>query len=233
MKAVILAAGKGTRMLPLTETVPKVLVEVNGKPFLYYVLRNLQKAGFNEFGIVVGHLKEKIEDFLKEYGFQAVLIEQTEQKGTGHALLQARDFCGDDDFVMLGGDNLWSVENLRMMNKDDDYAYACGFEVKDWRKYGILVEEDGLLKEIREKPQEFVGNLINTGLFKFTSEIWGALDTVELSPRGEIELTDAVSMLAREKKVRVIKAEWWLDLGCKEDIPGIEEFLREEVCGEF
>ena len=227
MKAVILAAGKGTRMLPLTEKVPKVLVKVNGKPFLYYVLKSLQKAGFNEFGIVVGYLREKITDFLKEYGFKAALIEQTEQKGTGHALLQARAFCGDDDFIMLGGDNLWSVDDLKLMGNEDEFNYACGFAVEEPGKYGVFVVEGDNLVKIVEKPQEFVGNLINTGLFNFKPEIFSALDKVELSPRGEIELTDAVSMLAKEGKVKVVRAKWWVDLGCKEDIPKIEEFLRD------
>ncbi len=229
MKAVILAAGKGIRMLPLTKEVPKVLVEVNGRPFLYYVLKSLQKAGFSEFGLVVGYKKEKIADFLEEYEFKAELIEQSEQKGTGHALLQARRFCGKEDFVMLGGDNLWSVEDLISIRRNDEFNYACGFPVDEPRKYGVFVVEGDKLVKVVEKPKEFVGNLINTGLFKFKSEIFSALGKVKLSPRNEIELTDAVSLLAKEGKVKVLKARWWMDLGCKEDIPKISEFLRENL----
>ena len=81
MKAIILAAGKGTRMLPLTENVPKVLVEVNRKPFLYYVIENLKKAGFDEFGIIVGYLKEKIAEFIESNGINATLIEQKQTNG--------------------------------------------------------------------------------------------------------------------------------------------------------
>src|SRR3989338_7913014 len=98
MKAVILAAGKGTRMLPLTKDIPKVLIKVNGKPFLYYLLKNLQLAGYDDFCIVAGYKMEKIKQFLEEFGFKAEIAEQKEQLGTGHALMQAKEFCGKDEF---------------------------------------------------------------------------------------------------------------------------------------
>jgi dTDP-glucose pyrophosphorylase len=227
MKVVIMAAGKGTRMLPLTEKVPKVLVEVNGKPFLWYVIENLKKAGFNEFGIIVGYKREQIAHFLKENNIHVTLIQQDEPKGTGHAVIQAKEFIGKEDFILLGGDNLWSVEDFKLMNKKDDYNYVSGVEVKDWKKYGVLVVQDDFLLRIEEKPKEYFGNLINTGLFKFKHSIFSALEKVEVSLRGEIELTDAVSMLAKEKKVKVINAKWWLDMGCKEDLPKISTFLKE------
>jgi len=228
-KAVIMAAGKGTRVLPLTENTPKVLVEVSGKPFLYYVLKNLQKAGYDEFGIIVGYKKEKFPEFLKKYGFKATLIEQTEQKGTGHAVMQVKDFAGKDNFIVLGGDNLWSENDLKEIAKDDDLNYVAGYKVNNPEKYGVLVTKGDSLVEIKEKPKEFVGNLINTALYKFTPEIFEALDKIKLSPRGEYELTDAITILSKRGKVKVIKVkDWWLDLGCKEDIPKIEEFLKKK-----
>lgn len=227
MKAVILAAGKGTRMLPLTETVPKVLIEVNGKPFLYYVIENLKKAGFNEFGIIVGYLKEKIEEFVKKNGINAELIEQKEQLGTGHAVLQAKEFCKDEDFIVLGGDNLFSVSDLKSINNQDDFIYVIGKKVESPSRYGVLIVKEDKLARIIEKPKEFVGNLINIGLYKFTPEIWKALDKIKLSPRGEYELTDAITILAEQGKVKVLKLkDYWLDLGCKEDIPKIMDFLK-------
>ena len=86
MKIVVLAAGKGIRMLPLTNDVPKVLVKVGGKPFLHYVFASIKEAGFDDIGIIVGYKKEKIKEFLDEYGYDATLIEQKEQKGTGDAI---------------------------------------------------------------------------------------------------------------------------------------------------
>ncbi len=226
MKVVILAAGKGTRMLPLTETIPKVLVEVNGKPFLYYVLRNLQQAGYKDFCLIVGYKKEKIKSFLEEYGFKAKLIEQKEQLGTGHALLQAKSFVGQENFIVLGGDNLWSIKDFKLINKEDKFNYISGIKVSDPKGYGVLIAEDNFLKEIKEKPLKNYGNLINAALYKFTPEIFVELEKTKPSPRGEIELTDAVTVLAKKGLVKIIKAEWWLDLGKKEDIPKAELFLK-------
>lgn len=228
MKAVIMAAGKGTRMLPLTEHTPKVLIEVNGKPFLYYVIENLKKAGFDDFGIITGYLEEKIAEFVDEYNINATLIHQKDQKGTGHAVMQARDYCKDENFIVLGGDSLYSVEDLKVLNNDDNLCYIIGKKVDDPSKYGVLVEENGMLKRIHEKPQEFVGDLVNIGLYKFTPDIWSALDKIELSPRGEYEVTDAITALAVEDKVKVLPLkDYWLDFGCKEDIPKVESFLKE------
>ncbi len=217
-------------MLPLTEKVPKVLVEMNGKPFLYYVLKNLQKAGYDDIGIVVGYKKEQFPEFLEKYGFKATLIEQTEQKGTGHAVMQARDFTKDENFVVLGGDNIWSPKDLKEIAREDDLNYIAGYEVKDPEKYGVLVTKGDSLVEIVEKPTKFVGNLINTGLYKFTPEIYRALEKIEKSERGEYELTDALSLLASDRKVKVTRIkEYWIDLGSKEDIPKVSEALKKCV----
>jgi dTDP-glucose pyrophosphorylase len=227
MKAVIMAAGKGTRMLPLTKNIPKVLIEINGKPFLYYLLKNLQEAGYNDVGIVVGYKKEQFPDFLKKYGFKATLIEQKEQKGTGHAVVQARDFTKDEDFIVLGGDNLWSPNDLEAMLKQDNLCYVAGIKVDNPQKYGVLVAKNSGLVRIVEKPTKFVGNLINTGLYKFTPEIYQALEQVKESERGEYELTDAISLLAKQGKVKILKVkDYWIDLGSKEDIPKVEEEIK-------
>lgn len=228
MKAIILAAGKGVRMLPLTEDTHKVLIEINGKPFLYYLLTNLKEAGYNDFAIIVGYKKEMFPAFLEKYNFKAELIEQKEQLGTGHAVMQAREFCGDEEFVALNGDSLFSVEDLAALNKQDNFNYIIGKQMKgDVSKYGVLVTEGDKLVKLVEKPKEFVGNVVNIGLYKFTSGIWKALDNIKLSERGEYELVDAVTTLAREGRVKASKLkDYWLDLGCKEDIPKIAEFLK-------
>jgi dTDP-glucose pyrophosphorylase len=227
MKAVVMAAGKGVRMLPLTKRAPKVFIKINKKPFLYYVLKHLQDAGFEDIGIIVGYKKEQFPKFLEKYGFKAILIEQDEQKGTGHAMKLAKDFAGNENFIVLGGDNLWSVNDLRSMAVEDNLCYVAGIKVENPQKYGVLVTKHNKLIKIVEKPKEFVGDLINTGLYKFTPEIFEALERIKLSPRGEYELTDAISILAEKGKVRVISLEdYWLDLGCKEDIERVEKFLK-------
>ena len=227
MKIVVLAAGKGVRMLPLTNDVPKVLVKVGGKPFLHYVFESIIEAGFDDIGIIVGYKKEKIKEFLVEYGYDATLIEQKEQKGTGDAIKCVKAFVGEENFAIATGDDLVSVADLKQFKTDDNYCYIAGLKVEDPSKYGVLVCADDKLVRIAEKPQEFVGNLINAGYYKFTKDIFSALDKITISPRGEYELTDAISLLAQEGKVKVIPLkDYWHDLGCKDDIPKIERFLE-------
>lgn len=215
-------------MLPLTEKVPKVLVPVRGKPFLWHVLQQFQYAGFKEFVIIAGYLNEKIKEFVMHYNINAVVVEQKEQLGTAHALMQAKRFCGKEQFVVAYGDNLYSMEDLRALTTMDFTSCIYGKEVENSQKYGVLVMNGNKLVRIVEKPSQFVGSTINVGLYKFTPEIWTALDKIDLSPRGEYELTDAVSMLALHGTVIVKELrDFWLDFGCKEDIPKLEGFLKE------
>ncbi len=227
-KVVILAAGMGTRMLPLTNDIPKVLVKTNGKEFLYYVIKNLKKAGYENLCLVVGYKKEKIEEFLKREKIEAKIIEQKEQKGTGDAVLCVKEFVGKENFIVLGGDGLWSPEDFEQMNKSDNYNYICGIETATPEKYGVLEKEGEFLKGIKEKPKEYCGNLISTGLYKFTPGIFDSLLKVGLSPRGEHELTDAIALLAQEQKVKILKVKnFWKDLGTIKDIEPISNFIRE------
>jgi len=229
MKAVILAAGKGVRMLPLTRDKPKPLIEVAGKMFLIHLLERLHEAGFEDedIAIVVGYKGEKIEEFLAEQNRGITVIVQQALVGTGDAVYHAREFVDEEDFIVVGGDNLFSANDLLHIQKEDEYCYVSGWEVDDPSRYGVLVCKGERLTEIVEKPKEFVGNLINAGLYKFTQDIFEALEQIEISERGELELTDAISLLAEGGKVKVIMLQdYWLDLGKKEDVKKIEEFLR-------
>lgn len=228
MKTVVLAAGKGVRMLPLTENIPKVLVEVNGKPFLYYLLKNLEKAGFSEFGLIVGYKKEKVADFVRKYKFNAKLIEQKEQLGTADAVNKAKDFTNGENFIVVSGDNFFDAKDMAKFNRNDDINYIAGFKVENPERYGVLATKNDMLVRIHEKPKEFVGNLINAGMYKFTPEIFDAINKIGKSPRGEYELTDAISILAEKGKVKVIKLEnFWKDFGKLDDISLMEKFLKE------
>ncbi|MDP7506197.1 MAG: sugar phosphate nucleotidyltransferase [Candidatus Woesearchaeota archaeon] len=229
MKAVILAGGQGMRLLPLTEETPKVLVEIGGKPFLYYLLNNVVKAGFDKIAIVVRFKKEKIKKFLKDYGFEVTLIEQKEHLGTADAIKSTEKFVGNENFVCIHGDNLFSVNDLKQMKIDDEHCYVAGLKHKNPEKYGVLVtDEKKFLVSMPEKPKKFVGDVINAGLYMFTPEIFGAVKKIDKSSRGEFEINDAIMLLAKEKKVKVKKLDdFWLDLGNKEDIVSIESFVRE------
>jgi NDP-sugar pyrophosphorylase family protein len=234
-KALISAAGRGTRMLHLSKDKPKHLIEANGKPFLYYLLSNLKQAGFNEVIMVVGYKKDFMDQFLTQYKneFNVKLVNQfdilgEDRYGTACPLECVRDLLKGQSFLSVYGDNLYSVEDLKRFNIDDQYSYVAGLPHKQPQNYGVLqVNKDGSLQSVIEKPQEYVGNLINTGLYKFTTEVFDYLDEIELSPRGEYELTDVINLLAQQGKVRAKDLRGvWLDLGKPGDVDKVENYLN-------
>lgn len=232
-KVVIAAAGRGTRMKHLTNNKPKHVINVQQKPFLHYLLDNLVEAGYQEIILIVGYKAEKIRECLKDHKIKTTIINQFEMfdektYGTLIPLKCAQKAVGQENFLMLYGDNLYSVRDLKNFNIDDNYCYVAGFLREHPEKYGVLVSDNGFLTEIIEKPKEFVGNLINTGLYKLTPEIFKKIPQVKLSQRGEYELTDAISLLAKDKKVKIKKIEdYWLDFGNPADIIKLSRFFKE------
>ncbi len=240
-KVVIAAAGQGTRMLRLTNNKPKHLINVCKRPFLAYLLDNLFEAGYKDIILVVGYKEDLMKKFLEGYKSSIkdpkkiiTLVSQYEilgskekEYGTACPVKCVKDAVGDESFVFLYGDNLYSIEDLRKMNRDDEYCYVAGIENENPEKYGVLITEGGFLKEIIEKPKEYVGNLINTGLYKFTPDIFKKLPQIKKSSRGEFEITDAVSLLAKEKKVKVKKIEdYWKDFGNPGDVIKISKLFK-------
>ena len=233
-KVLISAAGRGTRMLDLAKNKPKHLIEVNGRPFLYYLLNNLKMAGFKDFVMVVGYKKEFMEDFLDQYkdDFNITLVNQfeilgEEKYGTACPLWCAKEFLQGHSFLSVYGDNLYAVEDLKNFNIEDSYSYVAGLEHPEPQNYGVLKVENGYLKEIVEKPEKPIGKLINTGLYKFTSEVFDYLDKINLSPRGEYELTDVINLLAQKDSVKVKALEGvWLDFGKPADLKKVSDYLN-------
>ncbi|MBI5398529.1 NTP transferase domain-containing protein [Candidatus Woesearchaeota archaeon] len=227
MKAVIFAAGKGTRMLPLTEHTNKVLIPVNGKPFLWYVIDTLQKAGVTDLGIVVSYKQDQIEKFLSQFNIQATLIHQDQPLGTGHALKCAASFVGRGNFLVCPGDNLVSIADIKRVIGDAARPQLLGLRHEHPEHYGVLQVENGLLKHVVEKPKQFIGDLINTGVYFFTNDIFTHLKNISRQASGEYYLTDAVTALAHVRPVRVLTIEgFWLDLGKPTDVPIVEEELH-------
>ncbi len=233
-KVVIAAAGQGTRMLHLTKNKCKHLIRVQKKPFLAYLLDNLLKAGYKDLILVAGYKEELMRDFLKEYGYKATVVNQFEilggkEKiyGTACPLKCVKDIVGKGHFLFVCGDNLYSVEDLKAMNVAGKYSYIAGLYHKHPEKYGVLITNNGFLKKIVEKPKKYVGNLINTGMYKFTPEVFEKLSKIKKSPRGEYEITDVITLLAKEGKVKVKKIkDYWLDFGNPADIIKLSRFLK-------
>ncbi len=243
-KVVIAAAGEGTRMLHLTTNKSKHLIRVKKRPFLAYLLDNIFLAGYRELILVVGYKEELIEEFLEEYKpplkslrlnqYKIIVVSQydilgpKEKKyGTACPLICVKDIVKKSPFVYLCGDNLYSVRDLKAMNKNGKYSYVAGIYRKNPEKYGVFIEENGLLKKILEKPKKYVGNIVNTGLYKFNSDIFQKIKMIRKSPRGEYEITDAISLLAKEKKVKIQRIrDFWLDFGNPADIIKVSYFLK-------
>lgn len=231
-KVLIAAAGKGTRMLHLTRNKPKHLIKVENKPFLVHLLNNILEAGYSDIVIVVGYKGEAIKQCLENYKVKATIINQFEilgekEYGTLCPIKCAEETIGKENFLAVYGDNYYSVEDLKSFNIDDEYNYVGGLVHQNPSKYGVLISDNGFLKEIKEKPKEFFGNLINTGLYKFTPEVFKKVPEVKISQRGEYELTDAISLLAKEGKVKIKKIkDGWLDFGNPADIMKVSNFLK-------
>lgn len=235
-KVVIPAAGKGTRMLHLSNNFPKHIIRVNGRPFIYHLLNNLKQAGFEEMILVIGYQKEKMQSFVDEVKneFPITVVDQfgvvgKKRYGTACPIMAVQEIVGDNQFVTVYGDNLYSVNSLREIMKNDEYNYVAGFRHPEPQRYGVLIQNDGFLRQILEKPAHLMSgeHLINTGLYKFTPEVFEAVSGVAPSPRGEYELTDAVSMLARDGKVKLIEVkDYWLDFGRPEDVEVVESHLK-------
>lgn len=233
-RVVIMAAGKGTRMKELSADRPKHLLLVNGRPFIELLLERLQSAGFQEFIVVIGYHAAAFRAWAQTAPSRVTLIDQSmgvgDPYGTAIPVLTAQEATRGEPFVVVGGDNLYSVRDLKKFLRDDGWNYAGGLHSDHPERYGVLVSRpDGTLERIVEKPSEFVGNIINAQLYTFRPEVFEALRTVKQSPRGEYELTDAVNALAAAGKVRVVSLEdFWIDFGRPEDIGHLEKVLLGE-----
>ena len=246
-KVVISAAGQGTRMLDLSKDKSKHLIEVEKRPFLAYLLDNILGAGYTEIILVAGYREDMIREFLKNYiaalknykfeglDFTVKIINQFDilgpkekEYGTACPIKCVKNLIKNENFISLCGDNFYTIEDLKLMNIDDNFNYVAGIANGHPEKFGVLIEDgDDFLEGIIEKPKEFVGNLINTSLYKFTPEIFNKVAQIGKSSRGEYEITDAISLLAKEKKVKVKKLnDFWMDFGKPEDIIKISRFLN-------
>ena len=234
-KIVIAAAGKGTRMGALTKGKSKHLVEIAGKPFLHYALENVVNAGFEQIILVVGHDKERMEDSIKKTDFPVTLVNQEqflgpEEYGSACPIKAAEEFLSGEQFISINGDDLYGADDLKRFRVEDEWIYVGGIHSDHPEDFGVLnVGEDDMLQSIEEKPKKPSSDLINTSLFKFTSEIFPAVKSLTVSPRGEYELTDAVTALAQQGKVKVKRMkEYWLPLGRPEHVLEISNHLKQE-----
>ncbi len=225
MKAVILAAGEGVRLQPVTSTRPKHLIRVGGKPILQHCLETLKTVGVTEIIIVTHYMGNAIREFFgngEKLGLNLKYVNQPTVLGTGNAAAVTEPYV-KESFLLVYGDLLFSSESIKRVLETFDPEHASAamavVPVDKPESYGIVaLQKDGSVRRIVEKParKNAPSNLANAGIYLFTSEIFDVLRSIQPSPRGELELTDAISLFAKDKKkvlaVEIPKTDW-LDIG--------------------
>jgi dTDP-glucose pyrophosphorylase len=221
-KAILLAAGRGTRMRELTSDLPKPMIPVRGKPVLQYIIEGLAAAGLKKFLIVVGYRAEIVRDFFGDgsrFDIEIDYVTQVVQDGTGRVVELGRDFAGSEPFVLGYGDILVDRRNyLAVTDLPDDVEGIVSVKRnEDVSKGGaVFVNERMDLIDLREKPKpgEPTSPWYNAGLYAFRKSIFDFTARLEPSPRGEYELTDAIRALALSgKRVQALElAGDWADV---------------------
>ncbi|MDH5449659.1 MAG: sugar phosphate nucleotidyltransferase [Candidatus Bathyarchaeota archaeon] len=223
MKAVVLSAGEGIRLRPLTFTRPKHLIPVGGKPLLEHLLTSVKTAGLDEVLVVIHYMGEKIQSFFgdgSKFGLQLKYVVQKEMGGTADAIGAVEPFV-DDDFLLIYGDLLVTPNTIKQVLRSNEKEKATTtmavVPVKHPENYGIVKLDDSYVTEIFEKPSDRAPtNLANAGIYVFSTEIFQKIKQTTPSSRGELEITDSLRLLLDERQ-RVlavpVSSEEWLDVG--------------------
>jgi len=221
-KAVLLAAGRGTRMRELTDDLPKPMIPVRGKPILLHIVEGLREAGIGRILIIVGYRADVVRDFFgdgKCFGMRIEYATQVVQDGTGRVVDLARDFAGAEPFVLSYGDILVNPANYKRLAAPaaEEEALVSVKRNEDVSKGGaVFVNERFELTDLREKPKpgEPTSPWYNAGIYTFRQSIFEFTARLERSPRGEYELTDAIRALALSgRRVQAIELEGdWADV---------------------
>ncbi|RJO63124.1 MAG: glucose-1-phosphate thymidylyltransferase [Dehalococcoidia bacterium] len=220
MQAVILAAGEGTRMRPLTLNRPKAMLPVANKPILEGVVLEAQKAGITDFIIVAGYQAEKIKEYFgngDKWGVRILYRLQEPARGTADALKAAQNIVRGN-FLVLNGDIIINEHDIRKLSQSNQITIGVK-EVSDPSGLGVIEEKDGLVRHIFEKPAHPSSKLVNTGIYFMTQQIFSAIGNTAESERGEFELTRSIEMLIEQGvPVRCETVEQWQDIAYPWDL---------------
>jgi glucose-1-phosphate thymidylyltransferase len=218
MKVIIPVAGKGTRLRPHTHVTPKPMLKVAGKPVMAYILEDLQKLGnVEEIIYITGHLKEKVEEYAREFDFPAVFIEQKVQDGTAGAVALARAHV-DQPVLIIFVDTIFDAD-LSVIKSTDADGIIWVKEVEDYQRFGVVVsDKQGNMTKIVEKPSTPISKRANIGLYYIRNwkMLFEGIDWVLKQPKnkGEYYLTDAFQyMIDKGATIKVIDVEGWYDAG--------------------
>ncbi len=237
MKAIILAAGQGTRLRPVTLTMPKPLVPVANKWLIAYAIDVLKAAGLNEIGVVVNSLESSIVTTLghgEKLGVHLNYIVQSEQLGLAHAISLCQSFVGDEPFCVFLGDNIFQDKMTPLLMTFTDSSSEATIvvgEVPDPTRFGIAVIENDKIKGVVEKPKDPPSNLAIAGVYLFRSSIFDAIKRIKPSWRNELEITDAIQeLITGGKSVTPYALKgWWIDAGKPDPIVLANQLVLEEL----
>jgi UDP-N-acetylglucosamine diphosphorylase / glucose-1-phosphate thymidylyltransferase / UDP-N-acetylgalactosamine diphosphorylase / glucosamine-1-phosphate N-acetyltransferase / galactosamine-1-phosphate N-acetyltransferase len=234
-KAVILAAGRGTRMRELTQELPKPMVEVCGKPILGYIVEGLREAGIGKILVVVGYRKEVVQDHFQDgtaFGIQITYTEQVAQDGTGKAVELAKTFCRSDPFILSYGDILVDPSCYIPLTQPGDAELMLTVRYADDVSKGGAVYLNNAFDVVdlweKQPPGQANTCWYNAGIYTFKSTIFSYLARLQKSPRGEYELTDAIRAIAQDgKKAKAVEIKgYWADVRDPETLAEINEKWR-------
>jgi glucose-1-phosphate thymidylyltransferase len=238
LKGLILSGGKGTRLRPITHTSAKQLVPVANRPVLFYAIQAMADAGIEEVGIIIapetGDEIRSVAGDGKRFGVNLTYIVQDEPAGLAHAVLTAESFLGESPFVMYLGDNLLQGgigDLVRSFNENAPDALILLTPVPDPDQYGVAELENGAVVRLVEKPAEPRTNLALVGVYMFTAAVHAAARAIQPSPRGELEITDAIQHLV-DSGMRVephIVKGWWKDTGRLEDMLAANRLVLDTI----
>ncbi|HNX16727.1 MAG TPA: sugar phosphate nucleotidyltransferase [Methanoregula sp.] len=219
MECVVLAAGEGKRMRPLTARRPKVMLPVQNRPMMEHLVLAARTAGITDFVFVVGYGEREVRNYFgdgSQWGIHISYAPQRQQMGTADALRSAQDFI-TGPFLAMNGDMILTGADIARMIQTP--APAMGTSTTDHPgDFGVVLVENGLVTALEEKSKQPKSNIINAGVYHFDAEIFDLLSQVRLSSRGELELTDALSILIGEHRLNAVPLSTWMDIGYPWDL---------------
>jgi len=224
-QAVILAAGEGQRLRPFTATKPKVMLSIAGKPILQYVVESLAQNGIRNIVLVVGYRREQVFDYMgagEKFGVEITYVTQDRQLGTAHALAQAKAVV-ENEFLVLPGDNLIEADTIAQFVTTKPEAISVK-RVDNPVRYGVVTIEQALVKDIVEKPKEAKSNIINTGIYAFTTEIFSFIEA-------QLDIPDVLNnMIAQGYPINAKEIDGtWLDIVYPWDILSLNDIVLRRI----
>ncbi len=233
MQAIILAAGKGTRLHPLTLETPKPMIPVNGKPMLQIILEQLKTAGVTDVVLVVHYLKDKIIDYFKDgsqIGLKITYVDQKEMRGSADAIAKCEPYVTDDKFFVIACDSLFETDQLSrvLAHKDADGVFTCKEVTYEAAKQlGVLFVEGNRVTKIIEKPQDPPSVLANFSVYLLPKAVFKACKEVPQGPKGEYWLPEAIQMLIDEgKSFEYEVSKHILDIGNHDQLAEAQELAK-------